>query len=191
MLLRCLSLCLLYSQPESAPGKHHYQVIIIQNISPAGARRSRWDDYTIQGDNPVYSVVKKWGEMSFRNLVDGWTEWEGTARGESVEFHWGMKWLLLFLTGLCSHIKKGWEAKPIIDPTFWIFLSLFFFSSPLLYGCTHLKCCPQRKGTASWQPPQLSGLCHCDSHSGAALGLVVGRAVLASSSHTLMEKGCI
>lgn len=48
---------------------------------PRRRQKSIWDYYIIQGDNPVYSVVKKWGEVSFRNLVDGWTEWEGTARG--------------------------------------------------------------------------------------------------------------
>lgn len=32
-----VSLCLQHSQPDSAPGLHHYQVIIIPNISPAGA----------------------------------------------------------------------------------------------------------------------------------------------------------
>lgn len=33
-----VSLCLQHSEPESAPGQHHYQVIIIQNTPPAGAR---------------------------------------------------------------------------------------------------------------------------------------------------------
>lgn len=95
---------------------------------PCRCQKSVWDYNIVQGDNPVYTVVKKWGEVCFRNLVDGWTEWEGTARGGggSVGFHWGTKWLLLFLTGLCSHIKKGWEAQPIIGPTFWIFLSFIF-----------------------------------------------------------------
>ena len=37
-LLRCLSLFFQHLQPESAPGQHHHQVIIIQNILPAGAR---------------------------------------------------------------------------------------------------------------------------------------------------------
>ena len=41
------------------------------------------------------------------NLVDGWTEWEGTPRGESVGFHRGTRWLLLFSAGPCSHIKKA------------------------------------------------------------------------------------
>lgn len=64
------------------------------------------------------------------------------------------------------------------------FLDIFVISSSILHGCTQLKCSPQRNSTASWQPPQLSGLCHCDSHSGAALGLVVDQALLASTSHT-------
>lgn len=34
-------------------------------------------------------------------------------------------------------------------------------------------------------------LCCWDSHSGPALGLVICRPASASSSHTLLEKGCI
>lgn len=33
-----VSICLQLSHPESAPGQHHYQLIIIPNLSPAGAR---------------------------------------------------------------------------------------------------------------------------------------------------------
>lgn len=37
---RCLSfcLCLQRSHPESALGKHHYHLIIIQTVTPAGIR---------------------------------------------------------------------------------------------------------------------------------------------------------
>lgn len=66
-----------------------------------------------------------------------------------------MEWFPLFSTGLCSH-KKGREAQPIIDPTFWIFLSLFpplFFTAAPLWSSA-LK----EKGAAPCWPPQLQPL---------------------------------
>lgn len=109
-------------------------------------QKRKGDYYLIQGDNPVYSVVKKWGEVSFRNLVDGLTEWEGTARGgEKCRVSLGdevastvLDWAVL------AHKKRGWEAQPIIDATFWIFWSFIF--SPLWLRPTEVLPSKNRHG---------------------------------------------
>lgn len=93
--------------PWISTGKASLSLDNNPNCHPCRHQNSRRDYNIIQGDNPVQSVVKKWGEVSFSNLVDEWTRWEGTANGESVGFHLGTRQLLLFLTGLCSHIKKA------------------------------------------------------------------------------------
>lgn len=159
-------LCLQHSHPESALGHHHFQVIIIQKYLSYRCQKSGWDYYIIQIDNPVYSVVKKWGEVCFSNFVDGWTQWEGTARGG-----WWCRVSLrdevastLLNWAVLTH-KKGWEAQPIIDQTFWIFLSFFspfFMAAPnwsvplketarLLGNC--LNCPAFATVTATVEPP--------------------------------------
>lgn len=129
---------------------------------PCTGQKSSWDYHLIQGDNPVYSVVKKWAEVSSRNLVQGQDRVGGSCEGWKCR----VSLLLLFFTGSCKHIKRGWEAQPIIDATFWIFLSFIF--SPLWLRPSEVK-----KKKKAQLLLQLFGLCHCDSHSGAALGLVV------------------
>lgn len=49
------------------------------------------DEPDISSRAPVQCtrVVKKCLEVISSNLWDGWAEWEGTAEGESVGFHWG------------------------------------------------------------------------------------------------------
>ena len=71
-------------------------------------------------------------------------------RGESVGFHW-------FFPGLCSHIKKKKKRlrgaanyRPNFLDILVPFFLLFFMAAPIC--SVALK----EKGTATWQPPQLS-----------------------------------
>lgn len=127
-------------------------------------------------------------EVSFSNLVDVWIEWEGTARGGGCRVSLGDEVASTVLDWAVLTHKKRLRGAANYRLNF-LDIFVFFFPPPLWLHPSEVL--PSKKGTASWPPPQLSGLCHCDSHSGAALRLVVGRAALASTRQTLMEKGCI
>lgn len=95
--------------------QNHSSIIIgpqqVQNV-PLQQPETGWRCLPIQGANPVYAEDKnvlRWAPATL--WMDGWKEWEGTSREESVEFHWEMRWLPLFLTGPSSHSKKK-KKKP-------------------------------------------------------------------------------
>lgn len=168
----CLSVS--SARPESALVQHHYQVITIpKNLSCRSPqlKKRRLLHSIIQGDNPVYSVFWKvsWGE-----LHRPWGWWDGSGSGRELEGRKCRVSLVVraFLTGLCSHKKdtRTVSAQPIIDPTFWIFWSLFFSLSLFFTAAPIWSVALKDEARLLGRPPPLSGLCHCDSRSGAALG---------------------
>lgn len=109
---------------------------------PSRCRKSRWDYNIIQGDNPVYSDVKKWGELQQPcgcvDRVGGDSEVGGggcrVSLGDEVAST-VLDWAVL------THKKRLRDAANYRLN----FLDIFVLFFLLLYGCTHLKCCPQRK----------------------------------------------
>lgn len=119
------------SLPESELQQHHHRVTTSPKRPPAGTR-NRMETSSNPGCQSSVHWRQKCFEVSFCNLVDGWKEWEGTSREESVEFHWKMRWLPLFLTGLGSHYKKSPRGAANYRLNFVDIFVSFFFSPWLL-----------------------------------------------------------
>lgn len=156
--------------PWISTGKASLSLDNNPNCHPCRHQNSRRDYNIIQGDNPVQSVVKKWGELQ---QPCGWVDKVGgNCKGGKCRVSLGDEAASTVLDWAVLSHKKGKEAQPIIEPTLWIFLS-FFSSLPLslsrssiaapIWGVAlkveawllgnHLNCPAVATVTATTEPP--------------------------------------
>lgn len=127
--------------PWISTGKASLSLDNNPNCHPCRHQNSRRDYNIIQGDNPVQSVVKKWGELQ---QPCGWVDKVGgNCKGGKCRVSLGDEAASTVLDWAVLSHKRGTANY---RANFMDIFVLFFLSASLslsvLRSCTHLRCCP-------------------------------------------------